>query len=108
MTKQVAVPTRDSSDQDLIEFAHTYNGYELHGGMEGLTMLFDVVRDQWMQTRRLPANIDVLRACLFYAVRGHRHSGGYEPFGQDPFVAALIESIRGRAGDLLPAKGTVV
>lgn len=107
MEKHVPVPAADAEDSELVRFAHTYNGYELHGGLDDLGRLHQSVRDRWKRSGELDDDLDVLRACLFYEVRAHRHSGGYFPFGQDAFVAALLTAIRSLSPGSLPVKGSV-
>ncbi|MEU7822427.1 hypothetical protein [Catellatospora sp. NPDC049133] len=106
MAKQVRVPSADAESSEFVEFAHSYNGYELHGEMEGLSRLVQSVRHRWQEPAELGDDLDVLRACLFHEVRGHRHSGGYGRFEQDPFVAALLTGIRRLAPGPMPVKGS--
>ncbi|GAB3337869.1 hypothetical protein RMN56_12815 [Micromonospora halotolerans] len=107
MARQVRVPDEDADSQDFINFAHSYNGYELRGGLEALAAMVQSARGRWHRTGELGEDVDVLRACLFYEVRAHRHSGGYGVFEQEPFVAALVTRIRSLSGGLVQTKGRV-
>ncbi len=84
-------------DQLLIEWAHTYNGYErLAAGPGELFELLAPLRHEFDQHGMVPdwAGIDLLRGWAFYLVRAHRHSGGYEPFTVEyPEVFALADAI---------------
>ncbi|GAA0713485.1 hypothetical protein Drose_21955 [Dactylosporangium roseum] len=108
MAEQVRVPAEDAGSDEFSGFAHTYNGYELHGGLEALAAVVGSVRDRWQRTGGLGEDVDVLRACLFYEARAHRFAGGLGRFGQEPFVAALVARIRSVSGGFVPVKGTVV
>lgn len=102
MTQQVAVPGPGEGAAALIRFAHTYAGYERHGGLPGLSRLSGDVGDHWERTGELPDDLDVLRACLFFAVRAHRHGGGYGEFDEIPFVTALAARIRQCSDGVVP------
>ncbi|MGW9195702.1 hypothetical protein [Micromonospora chersina] len=106
MGEQVRVPADDAGSNEFFRFAHTYNGYELHGGLETLTAMVQSVRDQWHRTGELGEDVDLLRACLFYEARAHRH-GGHGEFDQEPLVGPLVARIRSISGGHVPVKGTV-
>jgi hypothetical protein len=97
--ESVRVPGADAGEQEIIEFAHTYDGYRLH---PTLSELHRQTRDEWERTGDPGDDLDVLRACLFLEVRAHRHSGGWGRFSQQPFTAALLSRIRTVAGDTIP------
>ncbi|MFE3759491.1 DUF262 domain-containing protein [Nocardia tengchongensis] len=88
------VPADDAGEQAFIEFAHTYNGFDGYGGPEQLGELVRGVREAHGRTRALPDNLPLLRSCLFYEVRAHRHGGDAVPFDSNEFVRALISRIR--------------
>jgi hypothetical protein len=97
--ESVRVPGADAGEQEIIEFAHTYDGYRLH---PTLSELHRQTRDEWERTGDPGDDLDVLRACLFLEVRAHRHSGGWGRFSQQPFTAVLLSRIRTVAGDTVP------
>jgi hypothetical protein len=103
-TEQVPVPEPGSDESTAVMFAHTYHGYELHGGLEELAELVQRERDRWEQTGELSDDVDILRACLFYEVRAHRHSGGYSNFAEQPFTVALMTRIRSLSGGTVPLR----
>lgn len=43
---------------------------------------------------QLPDNLPLLRSCLFYEVRAHRHGADTVPFDSNEFVRALVSRIR--------------
>jgi hypothetical protein len=107
MAEQVHVPADHAGSEEFVRFAHTYNGYELHGSLEALAVIVQSVQHRWQQTGELGEDVDELRACLFYEVRAHRFGGGYGRFERQPFAAALTTRIRLLSGGLVPIKGTV-
>ncbi len=88
------VPARGASEEELIEFALSFDGYE-YWGEESF--------DRWGQLQAtyrdggpLPDTLEDLRACLFLEQRAHRH-GGRGDFGDDFFriLARLKELVSG-------------
>ena len=106
MTEQIQVPDSDAGELAVITFAGTYNGYELHGGVLPLGDLTRRIREHWQRTGELDESVDVLRACLFFEVRAHRHGGGYGRFDEEPFRAALVERIRTLSGGSVPLRSS--
>ncbi|MEH0823742.1 MULTISPECIES: hypothetical protein [Micromonospora] len=106
MAEQVRVPDDGAGGSEFFRFAHTYNGYELRGGLDPLTAVAQTVRERWERTGDLGDDVDELRACLFFEARAFRH-GGYGRFDQQPIVAALVARIRSLSGGAVPPKGTV-
>jgi hypothetical protein len=92
------VRVRAPSGSAAIALAHTYNGYDRHGGAEGLSRLVLPVLQQWRRTGGLPDDLDVLRACLFFQQRSHYWDGGLWDFATEPFVVALLTRIRALPG----------
>jgi len=70
------IPGDDASLQDLIRFAHTFNGYEAFGSFEACAEIAN--RGDHRTLKRL-------RACLFFEARRWRH------FGEDPDDEDLAE-----------------
>jgi len=81
----------------LIEWAHTYNGYErLAGGAGDLWELVRPLHEEFERTGKIPewAGVDLLRGWAFYLVRSHRHGGAYEPlYVEYPAVLAIVDAI---------------
>lgn len=79
------IPTAEATVSDLIEFAHSFNGYEAFGSYERCAEIAN------LQDHR---SLDHLRACLFYEARRWRHFGE----GPDPESLAywhlLVRKIR--------------
>jgi hypothetical protein len=105
--EQVRVPAEGAGSDEFFRFAHTYNGYELHGGPSDLATMARSVQDHWHSTGELGVDVDVLRACLFYEARAYRHGGGFGRFERQAFVVALVARIRSVSGGHVPIKGTV-
>ncbi|MCT9934509.1 hypothetical protein N5079_30320 [Planotetraspora sp. A-T 1434] len=100
----VRVPDDRAGFAALVTFAHTYNGYDLHGGTEGLPQVVLPVHGHWEQTGELPDDIDVLRACLFFQQRSHYWDGDSWDFETEPFVVALLTRIRALSGGTVPLR----
>ncbi|MFE1596834.1 hypothetical protein [Nocardia sp. NPDC058705] len=102
MPEHCAVPPENSDEQAHIDFAHTCSGYGEFGGPEGLDESVRAIRSEWEEAGTLPDDVLMLRRCLFYEVRSHRHSGGYTPFNEDEFVLDLMSRIRLLSGGSVP------
>jgi hypothetical protein len=100
----VRVPDDRAGFAALVTFAHTYNGYDLHGGTEGLSTVVLPVYRHWKRTGAVPDDVDVLRACLFFQQRSHYWDGGSWDFETEPFVVALLTRIRTQSGGAVPLR----
>jgi hypothetical protein len=100
----VRVPDERAGFPVLVTFAHTYNGYDLHGGSAGLSELVMPVQREWERTAALPNDVDLLRACLFFQQRSHYWDGGLWDFETAPFVVALLKWIRALSGGTVPVR----
>lgn len=100
----VRVPDDQAGFRELLTFAYTYNGYDLHGGPEGLSEVVLAVHRHWERAGELPDDVDVLRACLFFQQRSHYWDGGLWDFGTEPFVVALLQQIRALSGGTVPLR----
>ncbi|GGK32624.1 hypothetical protein GCM10011591_00420 [Nocardia camponoti] len=99
MTTGFVVPSEHGSEQEWIEFAHTFGGYgSFANGPDSFWSESNRVSTAWDQDGELPTDLDLLRACLFYEVRGHRHRGDVTPFNELVFVRALVSRIREVSG----------
>lgn len=94
MRMMVPVPPDGADDRVVIRFAHSYDGYAVHGNVEELGSVVRPVHERWKPSGELPGDLALLRACLFFAVRAHRFTGTVEAFTDDPFVMALVRQIR--------------
>ena len=68
------LPSDTAGPADLVEFAHTFDGYERWGSFERCAEIANA-RDH--------SSIDALRTCLFFEARRWRH------FGEEPDDEAL-------------------
>lgn len=92
------MPTRGAPDQKLIDFAASFNGYEVHGSFERAAAVSGEVTAGFDSDGALPDDLDAVRTALFFQYRAHRHGGGYGAFGDIEIVWPLIERIRDRSG----------
>jgi hypothetical protein len=101
------VPGPDADSSLLGDFALSYDGYARHGGVAGLGALVGPLLQRWETTGELPADLDTLRALLFWCQRAHRHAdGGWTLFGDDDFVRALVAAIAEVSGGIVDADRT--
>jgi hypothetical protein len=101
---EVRVPDDGAGSLAFSEFALTYHGYELHGD-PGLGELVLPLLQRWELSGELSEDVNVLRACLFFAQRADHWNGGLGgPFDRQPFVAALVRRIRGLSGGSVPLR----
>jgi len=83
------LPSDTAGPADLVEFAHTFDGYERWGSFERCAEIANA-RDH--------SSIDALRTCLFFEARRWRH------FGEEPddealsYWRTLVLTIRERLG----------
>ncbi|MEV0132466.1 hypothetical protein AB0H83_28880 [Dactylosporangium sp. NPDC050688] len=102
--RRAEVPGEGAGFAALVTFAHTYNGYDLHGGSSGLAEVVVPVQRAWERTGALPDDVDTLRACLFFQQRSHYWDGGLWDFETAPFVVALLARIRALSGGAVPLR----
>lgn len=98
MRLTIPVPAEGAPEGEIIRFAHSYDGYAAHGTVPELGAIVRPVHEHWKPTGELPPDLDLLRACLFFAVRAHAFTGTVEPFTDDRFVLALLGRIRVLSG----------
>lgn len=98
MRMMIPVPDQDASDSEIIRFAGSYDGYADYGGPVELGDVANKHMALWHMDGTLPEVLEVLRACLFFRSRAHRHGGGAEPFTDEAFVMALLSKIREVSG----------
>jgi hypothetical protein len=101
----VSLPPDDAEIYEIFRFAtHTYAGYVLHGGVEGLGSLANRIKARWHESGVLPADADDIRAALFFEARRWHHYG-YEPDDQaDRYVRALLAQLRISSGAAVEPK----
>jgi len=83
------IPSEDASDDEILKFAFTFNGYEHYGSFGACAKIANA---------RQQESLSDLRACLFFEHRRWRH------FGRDPddeakqYFRSLVSQIRRRVG----------
>lgn len=106
MSDEVSVPAEDAGELAFLEFAISYNAYDVYGSFENLVKVVRTQSKRWERTGSLPEDIDTLRAMLFFEQRAHHHRGEYAgSFDQLPMVRALMGEIRQHSGGRVPVVG---
>lgn len=85
------IPAVDASVEELIRFAHTFNGYDRWGSFERCAEIANA-RDH--------STIDTLRTCLFIEARRWRHSGETPDEDAIRYWRLLVMTIRERLSRL--------
>lgn len=94
----VPVPGSGASVEQLLEFAGTYNAYEVFARTPNdLERIAAPIYDQIARSCEVPdwLGIDLARAVLFYAYRADRFGGGYGPY--EP-MRSLVHAIQQMSG----------
>jgi len=94
----VRVPGAGGSIDELLEFAGTYNAYELFAQTPNdLERITKPIYDDIARSGQVPEwiGIDLARAVLFYAYRADHFGGGYGPY--EP-MRSLVDAIRQMSG----------
>ena len=101
----VPLPADDADIHDIFRFAtSTYAGYDLHGGVHGLAGLANPIATRWREAGILPADVDDVRAALFFEARRWHHFG-YEPDDQaQRYVRALLSQLRSASAGVVEPK----
>ncbi|AZZ82281.1 hypothetical protein C5O27_15380 [Gordonia alkanivorans] len=92
-----------SYDQLLIEWAHSYNGYERLAG-NGPRHLYELtlpLQRAFDRNGNIPewAGVDLLRGWTFYLARAHRHGGAYDDFAVEyPQILAIVDAVNRHEG----------
>jgi len=88
------IPRPSASWDEIIKFAHTFDGYEHWGSFERCADVANSAAEMFEQGEPIPDDADVIRTCLFFEARRWRHSG-WEPEDEDrPYIAALLNALR--------------
>ncbi len=96
-----SVPEIDAPWLDIWKFALTYNGYDRHGGMEGVAPIANTARHTWDQDGLLPDSLDTSRTALFFEQRRYHHFGN-DPTGKDAhYIRALLGQIAELSGGVV-------
>jgi hypothetical protein len=93
----VAIPA-GSDEWAVIEFALSYNAYDVLGSDRVAASALRVI-DRWHGNGILPRELATLRTALFWAQRQHKHTEDPQPFNELPIVVALLSQIRAVAPD---------
>ncbi|MFN8027711.1 MAG: hypothetical protein U0W40_15520 [Acidimicrobiia bacterium] len=96
---EILVPAADATIDELSFFALRYDGYGLHGGVSGVADIGERVEQQW-RDGSLPADLDELRAALFFVQRAAHWNGNFDL----SFARALIEQIREVSGRIVDGR----
>ena len=85
--KASSVPSQDSPLHELIDFAHTFDGYKIWGSFEKCAEIANG-KDH--------STLDALRTCLFFEARRWRHSGSDPDAEARTYWQHLLTEIRSR------------
>lgn len=90
-----AIPSEDASNQDILNFVSTLNGYnEVKGGMPAFTAYVKNLNQKALES----LTINDLRILLFARQRAHYSSGGgwgdHDPIMDE--MRLIVKEIRGR------------
>jgi len=86
----------DEYEYALVEWAHTYNGYQrLADSPEHLWEVVRPLDETFERSGEIPewAGVDLLRGWVFYVVRAHRHGGHGSLREEHPEFEAIVEAI---------------
>lgn len=84
-------------------FGYTYDGYGRHADIADFA---NAVVRAWERDHALPADLSVLRACLFYEQRRWRHFGDYPDPAAQEYQRALVSGIREISGGTVTDDGS--
>lgn len=97
-TRQVVAIPAGSDECSLIDFAMSYNAYDVLDSDRVAASSLRVF-DRWHRDGTLPRELATLRTALFWAQRQHKHTEDPQPFNELPIVVALLSQIRAEAPD---------
>ena len=86
------IPPRTAAEYDIIEFALTYNVYEIRD-LAAAGAMAQAIESAWINTGRLCEHVDCLRTTLFHLQRAHRHSDDPTPLRENPLVVAILDQL---------------
>ena len=81
------VPSESADWHDIVRFAHTFNGYSVHGSFGACGEIANEHRNETLTD---------LRTCLFFEQRRWNHYGRPPDAEAMAYIKSLIEQIRGR------------
>ncbi|WP_421119865.1 hypothetical protein ACE2AJ_00455 [Aquihabitans daechungensis] len=100
--EEIIVPSSDAPINHIWAFAHTYNAYDRHDGMDGASAIGNDMRDRWNEGQPLSDELNQCRAALFFEARRWRHYG-YDPDGRDlTYIRTLVGHIAVLSGGAVP------
>ncbi|MEX7468578.1 hypothetical protein AB4Z39_02590 [Mycobacterium adipatum] len=85
------------NEQGLIDWAHSYNGYErIAGSPEHLSAVIRPMAEEYERSGAIPewAGVDLLRGWAFYLVRAYRFRESGRPLAEEfPEFVAITSAI---------------
>jgi hypothetical protein len=79
------VPTRSADWKEIVQFSHTFNGYEAHGSHAACAAIANARRHETLTD---------LRTCLFFEQRRWNHRGGFPDAVAMEYIRSLLDQIR--------------
>lgn len=101
------VPGPDATIEELLEFAGTYNAYEVFARTPNdLERIALPIYNEIARENQVPdwVGLDLARAVLFYAYRADHFGGGYGPY--EP-MRLLVDAIRQMSGGMVDRRSEV-
>ena len=89
--RQTEVPSTNACWSRIAIFALTFNGYDYLGKRCGAVA--SGARRRFERDGRLPRELGVLRACLFFEERAFRHTESTPTRGDMKYLRAVVEAI---------------
>jgi hypothetical protein len=83
------IPSDGASDDEILKFAFTFNGYEHHGSFEACAKIANARRQE---------SLSDLRTCLFFEQGRWRHFGQDSDDESKQYFRSLVSQIRQRIG----------
>ena len=89
----ISVPANYHSDElsNILDLSSKFDGYEVHE--DNLATLANKVMGEWSESKSLPNDLTLIKACLFFEGRRGRFVDGYPDESDMPYLRALRDAI---------------
>lgn len=92
------IPAPDAREDEIFQFAATFNGYEANPGESKCADLANRAARTYEETNAVPDSLHELRTCLFFEYRRNHHTGGSLSPKEREYLRALVIAVRARLG----------
>ena len=88
-----SVPPNFHSEElsQILELSGGFDGYAAYG--DDLATLANQTMSRWRESKFLPSDLKLIKACLFFEGRRGRFVGGYPDESDMPYLRALRDAI---------------